>query len=194
MINDIRPQKNALRTAALEWRKDLSRSNKQRMDFKIQSKVMNLWKFREVKTVLLYCAKPLEIDTRLLIERAIALGKTVAVPRCVPNTRDMDFYVIKSFADLAAGAFGVMEPVPEKCELLHDFTSSVCIVPALVYDSLGYRLGYGKGYYDRFLSGYKGACVGLAYADWVKESLPHGKFDRKVDIIVTEKENYFCNG
>ena len=192
MINDIRPEKAALRNAAIEWRKSLSRSEKQRMDFKIQSKVMNLWKFREVSTVLLYCAKPVEIDTKLLIERASALGKTVAVPRCVPGTREMDFYVITSFDDLEAGAFGVLEPIPEKCRKLTDFTSSVCIVPALVYDKQGFRLGYGKGYYDRFLSGYKGNCIGLAYSDWVKESLPHGKFDRKVDIIVTEKDNYFC--
>lgn len=192
MINDIRPEKAALRNAAIEWRKALSRSEKQRMDFKIQSKVMNLWKFREVSTVLLYCAKPVEIDTKLLIERASALGKTVAVPRCVPGTREMDFYVITSFDDLEKGAFGVLEPMPEKCRKLNDFTSSVCIVPALVYDKQGFRLGYGKGYYDRFLSGYKGSCIGLAYSDWVKESLPHGKFDRKVDIIVTEKDNYFC--
>lgn len=192
MINDIRPEKTALRNAAIEWRKGLSRSEKQRMDFKIQSKVMNLWKFREVATVLLYCAKPVEIDTKLLIERASALGKTVAVPRCVPGTREMDFYIIKSFDDLETGAFGVLEPIPDKCRKLSDFTSSVCIVPALVYDKQGYRLGYGKGYYDRFLSGYRGACIGLAYSDWVKETLPHGKFDRKVDIIVTEKENYFC--
>lgn len=192
MINDIRPEKTAMRNAAIEWRKALSRSEKQRMDFKIQSKVMNLWKFREVATVLLYCAKPVEIDTKLLIERASALGKTVAVPRCVPGTREMDFYVITSFDDLEVGAFGVLEPIPEKCRKLSDFTSSVCIVPALVYDKQGFRLGYGKGYYDRFLSGYRGPCIGLAYSDWVKESLPHGKFDRKVDIIVTEKENYFC--
>lgn len=192
MINDIRPEKAALRNAAIEWRKSLSRSEKQRMDFKIQSKVMNLWKFREVSTVLLYCAKPVEIDTKLLIERASALGKTVAVPRCVPGTREMDFYVITSFDDLEKGAFGVLEPIPERCRKLNDFTSSVCIVPALVYDKQGFRLGYGKGYYDRFLSGYKGNCIGLAYSDWVKESLPHGKFDRKVDIIVTEKDNYFC--
>lgn len=192
MINDIRPEKAALRNAAIEWRKSLSRSEKQRMDFKIQSKVMNLWKFREVSTVLLYCAKPVEIDTKLLIERATALGKTVAVPRCVPGTREMDFYVITSFDDLEKGAFGVLEPIPEKCRKLNDFTSSVCIVPALVYDKQGFRLGYGKGYYDRFLSGYKGNCIGLAYSDWVKDSLPHGKFDRKVDIIVTEKDNYFC--
>lgn len=193
MINDIRPEKIALRSSALEWRGKLSRFDKQKMDFKIQSKVMNLWKFREVKTVLLYCAKPLEIDTGLLLERAAALGKNVAVPRCVPGTRDMDFYIIKGYEDLEPGAFGVLEPIPDKCVKLTDFEASVCIVPALVYDKQGYRLGYGKGYYDRFLSCYRGACIGLAYSDWVKDTLPHGRFDRTVDIIVTEKENFFVD-
>lgn len=192
MINDIRPEKLLLRQQAFEWRKALTRSQKQKMDFKIQNKMLNLWKFREVTTLLIYCSKPIEVDTRLIIQRAWQLNKTVAVPRCVPNTRDMEFYVIKSFADLEEGAFSVLEPNPEKCSLLRDYTSSVCVVPALLYDKEGYRLGYGKGYYDRFLSGYSGACIGIGYSDSVKEKLPHGKYDRRVDIIVTEKDNYFC--
>ena len=192
MIKDIRPEKNALRASSLEWRKNLGRSEKQRMDFKIQNKFLTLWKFREVNTVLVYCSKPLEVDTSFIIERALAVGKKAAAPRCVPGTRDMDFYLIKDKSDLAPGAFGVLEPDPEKCELLRDYTSSVCIVPALMYDTEGYRLGYGKGYYDRFLSGYNGACIGLGYSALIKENLPHGKYDRKVDIIVTEKDNYFC--
>ena len=192
MIKDIRPEKNALRASSLEWRKNLGRSEKQRMDFKIQNKFLTLWKFREVNTVLVYCSKPLEVDTSFIIERALAVGKKVAAPRCVPGTRDMDFYLIKDKSDLAPGAFGVLEPDPEKCELLIDYTSSVCIVPALMYDTEGYRLGYGKGYYDRFLSGYNGACIGLGYSALIKDNLPHGKYDRKVDIIVTEKDNYFC--
>ncbi len=192
MIKDIRPEKNALRAQSLDWRKQLSRGEKQRMDFKIQNKFLTLWKFREVTTLLVYCSKPLEVDTALIIDRALAMGKTVAAPRCVPGTRDMDFYIIKSRADLVPGAFGVMEPDTEKCTLLRDYTSSACIVPALMYDTEGYRLGYGKGYYDRFLSGYNGACIGLGYMALIKDNLPHGKFDRKVDIIVTEKDNYFC--
>ena len=192
MIKDIRPEKNELRAKSLEWRRNLSRGEKQRMDFKIQNKFLTLWKFREVTTVLVYCSKPLEADTSLIIDRALAMGKTVAAPRCVPGTRDMEFYIIKSKSDLAPGAFGVMEPDVEKCSLLRDYTSSVCIVPALMYDTEGYRLGYGKGYYDRFLSGYNGACIGLGYSALIKDSLPHGKFDRKVDIIVTEKDNYLC--
>ena len=192
MIKDIRPEKNALRAQSMDWRKQLSRGEKQRMDFKIQNKFLTLWKFREVTTLLVYSSKPLEVDTALIIDRALAMGKTVAAPRCVPNTRDMDFYIIKSRADLVPGAFGVLEPDPEKCTLLRDYTSSACIVPALMYDTEGYRLGYGKGYYDRFLSGYNGACIGLGYSTLIKDNLPHGKFDRKVDIIVTEKDNYFC--
>ncbi len=192
MIKDIRPEKNALRASSLEWRKNLTRNEKQRMDFKIQNKFLNLWKFRDVRTVLVYCSKPLEVDTSFIIERALSVGKMVAAPRCVPGTRDMEFYIIRSRDDLVSGAFGVMEPDPEKCELLRDYTSSVCIVPALMYDRSGYRLGYGKGYYDRFLSAYNGACVGLGYSSLIKDDLPHGKYDRKVDIIVTEKDNYFC--
>ncbi len=191
MIKDIRPIKNALRAESLKWREQLNRSEKQRMDFKIENKLLTLWKLRDVTTVLAYCSKPLEVDTSLLIKKLFALNKTVAVPRCVPGTRDMEFYVINSFDDLEEGAFGVMEPNPEKCTLLKDYSSSVCVVPALLFDKEGFRLGYGKGYYDRFLSGYSGVCIGITYSACVRDELPHGKFDKKVDIIVTEKENYF---
>ena len=69
---------------------------------------------------------------------------------------------------------------------------TIMILPGSAFDQYGNRAGYGKGYYDRFLSGYKGACIGLGYSTLIKDGLPHGKYDRKVDIIVTEKDNYFC--
>ena len=81
----------------------------------------------------------------------------------------------------------MLEPIPEKCRKLNDFTSSVCIVPALVYDKQGFRLGYGKGYYDRFLSGFHGVTAGLIYSDFVVKSLPRGRFDKASDIAITEK-------
>lgn len=192
MINDIRPQKNELREKAKAWRSGLHKGEKQRMDFKIQEKVLNLWKFRDVNTVLLYYAKPNEVDTELLIKRSWSLGKTVALPRCVPGTRDMEFYVVTSLSQLEDGAFGVREPRPEKCEKLRDYSNALCVVPALVYDRQGYRLGYGKGYYDRFLSGFNGSCVGIVYSACVEDEIPHGRFDRNVDAVITEKDNFFC--
>ena len=65
--------------------------------------------------------------------------------------------------------------------------NSLCVVPGMAFDCDGYRLGYGKGYYDRFLSGYHGVTAGICYSDCIRWKLPRGRFDRPVDILVTDK-------
>lgn len=126
------------------------------------------------------------MDTLGLIARAFADGKKVAAPRCIEGTHEMEFYEISSMDDLAPQTFGVLEPVRERCRLLADFSGSVCLVPALAYDRAGYRLGYGAGYYDRFLSVYPGPKIGLVYAQNLRRSLWKGRYDVPVDLIVTE--------
>ena len=100
----------------------------------------------------------------------------------------MVFYIINSLRDLERGSFSVLEPVPKKCRKLTDFKGAFCIVPALVYDRYGYRLGYGKGYYDRFLSAHPNMfLVGIGYCCCTVTELVHGRFDVAVDTLVTEK-------
>lgn len=193
MADDIRPRKALLRSQAIKWREGLSKAGKQQIDFKIQTQIQTLWIYRNARTVLVYCAKDLEIDTKFLIERSWKAGKIVAAPRCVPGTSRMEFYRITDFSQLEKGAFGVMEPKPADYALIRDFSDSVCIVPALACDKQGHRLGYGKGYYDRFLSAFGGKSICPQYSQFVMDSIPCGKFDRKVDMIITEKEKYFCN-
>lgn len=185
-INDIRPLKNELRLASRLYRQGLTDGEKERLDKKIQNKLLNMWQYRQTDVILIYVATDIEIDTRLIISTALKDGKTVAVPRCVEGTREMEFYIIDGFSCLEKRTFGVLEPVPGQCERLDDFSSGLCIVPALVFDRSGYRLGYGGGYYDRFLSKFGGETVGLCYNECVKDSLPHGKYDRRVDKLITQ--------
>ena len=100
----------------------------------------------------------------------------------------MNFYYINSLADLSSGSFGVLEPAADKGKMLTETENTICIVPAFRFDKSGYRLGYGKGYYDRYLSKYKGSTIGICYSQNIKEELFHGKYDRTVDMIVTEKQ------
>lgn len=187
MVKDIRPQKNKLRKQAFDFRRSLAADEKEALDRKIQNRLMNLWCFREEQTLLLHVAKPLEVETRGIITDAFELKKTVAVPRCVEGTRNMDFYIITSLDDLEPGAFGVMEPIRDRCEKLEDLSRGLCIMPALMFDADGHRLGYGKGYYDRFLSRFGGSCVGLCYSECIVDSLPQGKYDKQTDIVVTQR-------
>ena len=184
---DIRPIKEELRRRSREFRAGLTPEQKQALDDAITARVLSLWQYRQCRVLLTYVSTPIEVDTRRLIERALADGKRVAVPRCVPGTRDMEFFYIRSLSELEPGAFGVLEPVPERAERMTDFSEGLCIVPALYYDYSGFRLGYGKGYYDRFLAHFGGTMIGVEYSRCVKRSLPHGRFDRPVTLLVTDR-------
>lgn len=185
-MNDIRPLKQKLRAESKLYRNELSSNEKAELDSKISDRLFNTWQYKGYEVLLTYVSTEIEVDTREIISRALADGKRVAVPRCIENTRLMDFYFIKDFDDLESGYMGVLEPIPEKCEKMTDFSKGLCIVPALMFDLYGYRLGYGKGYYDRFLSNFCGETLGLCYNRCVREKLPHGKFDKCVERIITQ--------
>lgn len=190
MITDIRPLKMRLRNEARQYRNSLSRQDKEKLDRKVANKVVNLWSFRDAEVVFAYMSTKIEVDTAAIIEKAWELGKKVAVPRCIPGTRQMKFYYIDSFAQLENGSFGVLEPDTAVCAAAKEYTNAVCLVPALVFDKSCYRLGYGKGYYDRFLSDFKGSVIGLCYEACRRDVLPHGKYDKSLDLFITENRIY----
>lgn len=183
---DLRVFKNELREQSKRYRREMPKEDKAQRDLSIRRRFQTIYQYQRAKTILCYTSKAIEVDTYGIIQDALDAGKQVAVPRCVDGTRLMDFYLIHSFDDLEKGSFGVMEPIVSKCELLKDFSSSICVVPALGYDLDGYRLGYGAGYYDRFLSGYPGLKVGIIYAACVKPRLPRGRYDVPVNLLLTE--------
>ncbi len=185
-INDIRPLKAALREKYRGVRAAMSAEEKATRDGVIAEQVRRLWQYNNNDTLLIYVSTSIEVDTHVIIRRALEDGKKVAVPRCVSGTRNMEFYYIQSPDDLEPGAFGVLEPNPNKSALMTDFSKGLCIVPAFSYDWNGFRLGYGKGYYDRFLSRFEGNIIGICYASCVQRSLPHGRYDRPVELLVTE--------
>ena len=148
---------------------------------------MKLYDYKKRNLILTYVSTDIEVDTKSIIKNALESGKRTAVPRCIPGTREIEFYIVTSFEnDLSEGSFKILEPNIKKCEKLNDFENGLCIIPALSFDMNGYRLGYGKGYYDRFLSKFKGLKIGLCYGGCVCEELPHGHFDERVDLLITE--------
>ncbi len=186
-VKNIKELKIRLRAKYREIRETMDPMEKNRMDEDIAGRIWAMREYRQAQTFFTYVSKPIEVDTVRLILRAIEDEKTVVVPRCVPGTYDMEFYRITSMEDLEKGSFGVLEPVPGRCEKWTDFSQGFCIVPGLCFDSHGYRLGYGKGYYDRFLSGFEGYKAGICYSSCIQWNLPHGYYDRPVDVLVTEK-------
>ena len=145
-VGDIRPIKAGLREQYKRLRRNMPREIQDAYDETIARRVAALWQYKRCRMLLTYVSTAIEVDTRRIIERALADGKQVAVPRCVPGTRDMEFYLIRGLDELEPGTFGVLEPRPDPARLVKDFSSGLCLIPALCYDWHGYRLGYGKGY------------------------------------------------
>ncbi len=186
-VEDIRRLKTRLREQFRAIRESMEPAVREEADSQIAQTVRRLWQYRVSRQILVYVSTPIEVDTHRIIEQALADGKRVAVPRCVPGTRNMEFYYIRSLNDLQPGTFGVLEPQADEQQLVTDYAHSMCLIPAFSYDFTGYRLGYGKGYYDRFLADYTGHMIGICYSSCVRRYLPHGRFDRPAQLLVTEK-------
>lgn len=188
---DIRKYKQSIRESQKKRRAEMDKDKKAELDRDVAANVRRLNEYPPAKTLLIYVSTPIEVDTKLIIENAWADGKKVAVPRCIPDTRDMEFHYITSFEDLSPGTFSVLEP-DESLPVVTDFTDCLMIVPGMQFDMNGYRLGYGKGYYDRYMVRFTGRSAGICYSNELRPYMHHGRFDRSVDIIVTDRKIKTC--
>ena len=186
-------EKQRLREERLAAREALSEQERSVLDDRITQKLLAISEYVEATTVLTYVSVSSEVSTRMFIECALRDGKTVAVPRCLPG-HCLEFVAIASLEQLVAAPFNLLEPAKELPALTEDQkNNSICIVPALLVDAKGYRLGYGAGFYDRFLSTYPGKKICLAYQQSLsRTTLPHTAFDVAVDVVITESEVLTC--
>ena len=181
----IGEKKAALRADCKARRAALAPEEKMARDEKIARHFLESSFYRQAEGILFYSAKTREVETAALIDRALSDGKRVALPRCL-SEGEMAFFEIRSRAELEKGKFGLLEP-PAGLEAVDLAEYDVCVLPGLAFDWAGRRLGYGRGYYDRYLRVYTGRTVALCHAEFVKRRIPADKFDLPVDLLVTEK-------
>ena len=168
--------------------------NKAEKDSLVAQNLLSLDEIKKAYTVLCYISLDDEICTDEIVRVLLDSGKSVGAPYCVDNNGNMDFYYITDFDDLRIQSFGVREPVIEKCKKVTSFDNTIIILPGLCFDSNGNRLGYGKGYYDRFLQIHSLISVGLCYNSLIVKKVPTDMYDKKADIIVTENDIIRING
>ena len=182
--------KNKLRQYFKVLRAGLPEGERRAIDAAITGNVAALPEFVEADGVFTYLSFGAEVDTRELIERAWAQGKTVALPRVVPGTRQMRWYAVESFAGLECSPFGVEEPVADPAREVApaDFRAPIALVPGLAFDREGYRLGYGGGFYDTFLPAFPGISIGLCRTAQCLDRLPHDAHDVPVSLVVTDRD------
>jgi 5-formyltetrahydrofolate cyclo-ligase len=184
----IREEKDQLRARYKKLRAEMDGELKSSRDKRICRAAEGLISFRYADCVLMYCPSFGEIDIQPIALAALEKGKRVAYPRCDKSDCSMKYHFVESLDLLAPDAYGIPEPPVDAPVYNPDKDgTAVCYVPGLAFDSAGYRLGYGKGYYDRFLSGFHGYSVGIVYSDYILKSVPRGRYDMKVDILLTEK-------
>jgi 5-formyltetrahydrofolate cyclo-ligase len=165
----------------LERRNGLATDDVEKMSRLVQEHVIGSKEFASARTVGAYYAAGSEVRTSLVIEAAKRAGKKVALPRIEGD--HMVFY--EYTGELAEGRFGIKEPVPRSAAVNDDI--DLVLVPGLAFDRKGCRIGYGKGYYDRFLSMRHSFSMGLAYSFQVVDELPRGRFDRRILSVATEE-------
>ncbi len=183
----VRDQKNELRAAFKERRRALSQEARRLRDSLICRKMLSLAAYRYADTVLSYSPLKGEVDITEFNLAVLKGGKRLALPRCVPNTPIMDFRYVESLDELEDGSWSIKEPSEENELWQSGSKGALCIIPAMAFDEDGYRLGYGKGYYDRFLPSKNLTTLGVVYSDFTVKQLPRGRYDFSVDMILTEK-------
>jgi 5-formyltetrahydrofolate cyclo-ligase len=139
------------------------------------------------KTIAVTISSFPEVNTWPLIESLWDLGKHVVVPKCNAKTREMTFYTITNFSQTENVYMGLLEPIPTLCEPVNKNEIDVCIVPGIVFDIRGYRIGYGGGYYDRFLNGYKGKIISLAFHSQLVDFVPNHEYDLPIEQLITNE-------
>ena len=192
MTNDISlpQQKKLARAHFLEIRKNISNESRSLLDSALFSNAASEQAFLNADKLLCYYPVRGEPNVLPLVRYALELGKTIAFPISHVKERQLSFHVLSDLSELIVGAYGLPEP-PAELPVIKDFTNTLCLVPALAFDKNGKRLGYGGGYYDRFLSDFCGISLGLSYSDFFVDELPTDKYDATVDIIITEKGGYY---
>ena len=179
------------RRRAKEKRALLMKENKVQNEELLCANLINSNIYKSSNAIFLYSALDKEISTMQIAEDAEKNNKKIAFPRCVNNSGEMKFYFIKSLSELKKGMFGIYEPPQYACEAVPD-DSALIIVPGLAFSRSGARIGYGKGYYDRYLSKHRAKSVGLCFEEFIFNDFYTDEFDVSVNYIATQKEITEC--
>lgn len=176
--------KQALRTKMREKRKTLSRVLYAEKSEAVRTRLEQLPLFKEANRMLIYVSNGEEVDTHALIQNALKQGRKVFVPKIQEG--GMVLCPLQDWTILKPGKFGILEPClplrwakPQHMDLI--------IVPGVVFDPRGHRIGYGKGFYDKLLKETKGKKVGLAFHEQVIEAVPSEAHDVALDLIITDQ-------
>lgn len=182
-------QKKYLRAVVRECRDALAEETARRLSTEVQHRLLSAAEYRASAAIVLYTAKDNEVATELICEDSLGSGRSVYFPRLNRKAGVLEAVRVTSRDELRAGAFGILEP-PSGATATPpaSLSGALVCVPGLAFAAGGGRLGRGGGHYDRFLAEFarEAITIGLAYSFQLLDRIPEGRFDRRLNIIVTE--------
>lgn len=184
-------EKAVLRKAIWAELAQMSAEEMAESDYALFERFLALPEVEEAKVFFAFWGIPgKEPNTRLLIEKLLERGKIVGLPRMLPG-RQMEVRRYDPAIPMVKAAFGIEEPSTE-CTLIPKEEIDLVLTPAVAYDENGYRMGFGGGYYDRWLSGFVGKTVGLCRDKVLQRTVPVEPHDAQVDAVVTDSRVIRC--
>lgn len=188
--------KKSLRQELLQIRSDLTELAVKEYSQHITERVLSLLEYQKASTIMLYLDFRNEVRTEEIIQQALAQGKRVVVPITdTKNVRLIPSELRHYPEDLAQGTWGILEPKPECIRPIKPQEIDLVLVPGVGFDRRGNRLGYGGGFYDRFIPLLSPAVklVALAFEVQLREQVYAQEHDQLMDFVITENETIFCS-
>ena len=181
-------EKNDFRQTLLKKRQLITETAINDAGIQMLKILKNLDFFKKANSIHIFISKKYEPNTRGIIKFCWEMSKIVNVPCVIPETEELFHSELNSFNDLSKGAFGVLEPSPKKRIASKPESFDLVIVPGLAFDINGGRIGYGKGFYDRFLVQTRAFRLALAFDFQVFENIPTELHDIPMNGIITESK------
>lgn len=186
-------KKKLIREKILKERKALSKEDRIIYSQIITEKIFKSDSYINSETIMVFISFSDEVDTHPFIKKAIADGKKVLVPITYPKTKELKPSRIKSFDELEAGFYNILTPKKEFIRFVDPEEIDLVIVPGVAFRKDGYRVGYGGGYYDRFLAKIPNTpTLAIGFSIQIVKDLPVDSYDIPVDYIYTEKNIINC--
>ncbi|WP_459499429.1 5-formyltetrahydrofolate cyclo-ligase [Bacillus sp. C1] len=184
----MKEEKVRLRKKIVEKMNSLSKEQHKTLSEQIVFSLYKQQEWREAETIGITLSMEHEVNTYAIIEQAWREGKKVTVPKCNRETRTMTFREITNFEQLETVYMSLREPIPALTKEVETNEMDLLFVPGVAYTRRGERIGYGGGYYDRYLLEYKKKTLSLAFDFQIIDYIPTEPFDQNVQTIITEKE------
>lgn len=186
--------KDSIRKQVLAVRNNLSDNEVQSLSDNIFGNLIRNSFFESSSHVMVYLDFKREVRTDTVINHCLSKGKKVYIPICIPETHEISISRLTGLEELQSGHFGIREPKLSHIRLSDSSLIDLVLVPGVAFDANGNRIGFGAGYYDRFMKRLKAGAVkaALAYSFQVVDRVPSDEYDIPVDYIVTEKGTISC--